>query len=142
MGEQWINAGLPATVELDAQYFASRSIRLDTRGPLTISKDSHWGFFITVITQSHSLAGQGVGSGGWFPVINRPVIVERNAWICSGAWLYNCKIGEGAVVSIGTVVRSQEVKPYVMVAGNPARVMARFVDGVWVYERPRYEILE
>ena len=138
---EWIGVGLPPTVELPEKYFFDRRIRLDVRGPLTISKDSRWGFYITVITQSHVMSGH-AGDEGWGAVVDRSVIVERNAWICSGAWLYNCHIHEGAVVSVGAVVRSQEVMPYVMVAGNPAKVIARFIDGAWVYDKPRYEVLE
>lgn len=132
---------LPPTVEFAEKYFFDRRIRLDCRGPLTISKDSRWGYFVTVITQSHYM-GSHAGAEGWGAVIDRPVIVDRNAWICSGAWLYNCHIGEGAVVGLGAVVRSQDVAPYVMVAGNPARVIARMVDGKWVYSEPHYKVLE
>jgi acetyltransferase-like isoleucine patch superfamily enzyme len=44
-------------------------------------------------------------------------------------------------VAAGTVVRSQEVKPWVMVAGNPAKVIARFVDGTWQYLSDQWEVL-
>jgi acetyltransferase-like isoleucine patch superfamily enzyme len=71
-----------------------------------------------------------------------PVIVDKGAWIGSNSVLYNCHIGEGAIVAIGTVVRSQEVKPWVMVAGNPARVMARYVDEHWQYLNQKWEVLE
>lgn len=127
---------LPSTVGFEIKYFNERNIRLDCRGPLVIHPDSRWGHYVTVCTKSHN-----VGPGGGY-LVDRPVIVDKNAWICSGAYLYNCHIGEGAIVAVGTVVRSQEVKPYIMVAGNPARVIARYVDGEWVYAKPRWEVLE
>lgn len=127
---------LPDTVGFELKYFNDRNIRLDCRGPLVIHPDSRWGHYVTVCTKSHYM-----GPGGGV-LVNRPVIVDKNAWICSGAYLYNCHIGEGAVVSFGTVVRSQEVKPYVMVAGNPARVIARFIAGAWRYVGRKYEVLE
>ncbi len=136
-----IVGALPATVEFAEKYFYDRHIFLDCRGPLTINKDSRWGYNITVITQSHYM-GSHAGAEGWGAVIDRPVTVDRNAWICSNALLYNCHIGEGAVVGLGAVVRSQDVAPYVMVAGNPARVIARMVEGAWVYESERYEVLK
>lgn len=106
-----------------------------------ISPESYWGFFITVITQSHSIADW-KDSGFSSVAISRPVIVDRLAWIGSRALLYNCHIGEGAIVAAGSVVRSQEVKPYIMVAGNPAKVIARFIDGEWFYNAPKWEVLE
>lgn len=127
---------LPSTVGFEIKYFNERNIRLDCRGPLVIHPDSRWGHYVTVITKSHNMGPDG---GGY--LVDRPVIVDKNAWICSGAYLYNCHIGEGAVVSVGTVVRSQEVKPFVMVAGNPARVIARYINGEWVYAKPKYEVL-
>ena len=127
---------LPPTVGFDLKYFNERNIRLDVRGPLVIHPDSTWGAYITVITKSHN------PTNGERYLVDRPVIVDKDAWICSGALLYNCHIGEGAIVSVGTVVRSQTVMPFVMVAGNPARVIARFIGGAWQYIEPKYEVLE
>lgn len=79
-----------------------------------------------VITLSHDPADYNKG------VVPKPVIIHKNAWICSRAILYNCEIGEGAVVAIGAVVRSMKVEPFTMVAGNPARVIKKFVNGKWV----------
>jgi len=129
---------LPATVGLPPSFFTQRFIDLDCRGALTIDATSNWGFYITVITQSHSIA-----EGQWtMRAIDRPVIVGPLAWIGSRAVLYNCIIGDGAIVSVGTVVRSAEVKPYTMVAGNPARVIARCVGGKWRYSKPKWTVLE
>lgn len=123
-----------------ARYFNERGCRLDTRGTLIIHPESRWGYFVTVITLSHYRGpGDKLTDGA---LVDRPVIVDKDAWICSGALLYNCTIGEGAIVSVGTVVRSQEVKPYVMVAGNPARVIARYIGGEWQYIDPKWSVLE
>src|SRR5512137_2087486 len=106
-----------------AQYYRERGCRIDVRGTLKIDPTSRWGFYVTVITLSHQRSKSDTLADG--ALVDRPVIVDKDAWICSNATLYNCHIGEGAVVSVGTVVRSQEVKPFVMVAGNPALVIAR-----------------
>jgi acetyltransferase-like isoleucine patch superfamily enzyme len=92
-----------------------------------------------VITKSHQRSKSDTLADG--ALVDRPVIVEKDAWICSNSVLYNCRIGEGAIVSVGTVVRSQTVAPYVMVAGNPARVIARFMAGEWRYIGRKYEVL-
>ncbi len=131
---------MPDSAGHTAKYFRERGCRLDTRGTLKIHPESRWGFFVSVFTLSHQRSkNDSIQEGA---LVDRPVIVERDAWICSNSILYNCIIGEGAIVSVGTVVRSQEVRPYVMVAGNPARVIARYIDGEWVYARPKWEVLD
>lgn len=132
---------LPPTVLRDQSYFEQRFIELDCRGTLEIDAESHWGFYVKVITQSHEVTN-GVAVGLAAKAIDRPVMVRRNAWIGSGALLYNCIIGEGAIVAVGSVVRSCEVRPYTMVAGNPARVVGRFRDGKWLMLEPKWRVLE
>lgn len=131
----------PAAVELDRGYFAERNIDLDTRGTLIISKHSYWGFDIKVITLSHPI-DTGIETGMTKPVLDKPVIVKPHAWIGSCAQLYNCVIGEGAVVAFGAVVRSVEVRPGTMVAGNPARVIARWQGDRWEYLERKWQVLE
>lgn len=133
---------IPPTVGHDRSYFELRGITLDCRGTLEIDATSNWGWDINVYTQSHDIR-----DGEFGGAVDRPVIVKTRAWIGSGALLYNCVIGEGAVVAVGTVVRSCEVKPYTMVAGNPARVIAKLINGefesyrVWNYQQKKWETL-
>lgn len=55
----------------------------------------------------------------------RPVAIGDNVWIGMQCLIFpGVKIGEGSVVSAGSVVRTH-VPPYSVVAGNPARVMFR-----------------
>lgn len=118
------------------EYFLQRGCFVDARGPLEIEGSSTWGFGVKVLTQSHAIINGDIGE-----VIARPVIVKRNAWIGSFALLYNCVIGEEAIVAAGSVVRSCEVGPGVMVAGNPAQVIARHVNGKWEYIEDKWKVL-
>ena len=132
IGSEW-----PETVQLSQDYFLARGCFIDTRGPLEIDENSTWGFGVKVITQSHALAGGDVGA-----VIDRPVVVKADAWIGSFSLLYNCIIGAGAVVAAGSVVRSCEIMPGVMVAGNPAqKIAARNDSGKWVYFNPKWRTM-
>ncbi len=55
----------------------------------------------------------------------RPVIIRDNVWIGRNCIIFpGVKIGEGSVISAGSVVRSH-VPAYSVVAGNPAKVMFR-----------------
>lgn len=121
---------LPETVGLPAGYFKRRGCFLDCRGPLRISASSRWGYFVTVITESHDLSmWPQLGA-----VIPYGVTVENDVWIGSCSLLAGCDIHAGAVVAAGTVVRGQTVETGTMVAGNPARVIARWDGQQWNYE--------
>lgn len=124
----------PATVGLPWEYFQTRGCFMDCRGPLVIAESSSWGFCVRVLTESHDIRA--------WPVlgrtIQRGVRVDAGAWIGSFALLSGCHIGERAIVAAGSVVRGQNVGPGVIVAGDPARVIARWHGGRWDY-LPRAE---
>jgi len=122
-------APLPRTVGRPWHYFAQRGCILDARGPLIIDSSSRWGLGVRVITRSHDITD-------WPTLgrtIDRGVQVDADAWIGSFSLLVGCHIGAGAIVAAGTVVRCQDVAPRVMVAGNPARVIARWNGERWIY---------
>jgi len=121
---------LPDTVGRPWAYFEEKGIMLDTRGPLIIHKTSRWGLGVRVITRSHGIHE---GPAIITPVIDYGVTVEADAWIGSYCILAGCRIGEGAICAVGSVVRGQIVWPRVLVAGNPARVIARWNGSAWVY---------
>lgn len=112
-----------------AAYFHERDCWIDARAPncLQIDADSNWGWCINVVTLSHDAR-----PGLFGRTYGRLCRVDANAFIAGFCTLYNCHIGEGAVVALGSVVRSMDVAPYTMVAGNPARLIMRLVDGSWV----------
>jgi Acetyltransferase (isoleucine patch superfamily) len=52
-----------------------------------------------------------------------PVLIEDDVWIgCNVVVLKGVSIGRGAVVGAGSVV-TKDVRAYVIVAGNPARIV-------------------
>ena len=55
----------------------------------------------------------------------RPICIQDNVWIGTGAVIFpGVTVGEGSVVAIGAVVVN-DVPPYTMVGGNPARMIRR-----------------
>jgi putative colanic acid biosynthesis acetyltransferase WcaF len=59
------------------------------------------------------------------PLTTKPIMVRRYAWVAAGAFIGpGVTIGEGAVVGArGCVYKS--VRPWLVVGGNPARVIGR-----------------
>jgi len=79
---------------------------------------------VTLLTGTHD-----IGSVD-FAQINRSIIIEDYAWICTGALiLAGVTVGRGAVVAAGAVV-ARDVPPFAVVGGNPAKV---------IKERPRVD---
>lgn len=115
---------------LPVEYFVQRDCFLDCREPdaLIISPEANFGWEVKLVTQTHDTA-----LGMFGRVTGRKIVIEKHAWIASFAVLYNCTIGEGAIVALGSVVRSQNVPPWTMVAGNPAVPIKRLnpATGKW-----------
>ncbi len=64
-----------------------------------------------------------------------PVIVHKNAWIAINVTILpGVEIGEGAIVSAGSVV-SKSIPPFTVANGNPAKVVADIAELV----RKNYE---
>jgi len=63
------------------------------------------------------------GEKTWEKVIRRKIVIGNRAWVgFNSIILKGVSIGEGAVVGAGSVV-TKDVRPYTVVAGNPARIV-------------------
>lgn len=59
------------------------------------------------------------------PESSRPIYIRDKAWICTGTMIMKgVTVGEGSIVAAGSVV-TEDVPPYTIVAGNPAKVVKR-----------------
>lgn len=112
-------------IGLSLESFEKNDIFLDCRGHLWIEKHTRWGFGVKVITATHDQSL--MPDEKPFPeMLKREVIVRRLAWIASFALLYNCEIGEGALVGCGAVVKGVVVPPWTWVEGNPAMIVGHY----------------
>lgn len=109
-------------------YFLERNIWLDCRAPdcIVISEQANIGKNVAIITLSHDPR-----PGRFETLYGRMCRIDALAFVAGFCILYNCHIGEGAVVSLGSCVRSMTVEPWTMVAGNPARPIMRLIEGDW-----------
>jgi acetyltransferase-like isoleucine patch superfamily enzyme len=91
---------------------------LDGRGGLTIGEHVNLSSEAAIWTYQHDLRAPD------FSVIGRPVAIGDRAWLSFRCTvLPGVTIGEGAVVAAGAVV-TEDVAPWTVVAGIPARKVA------------------
>ncbi len=118
--------------ELPQSYFEERDCWVDCRVPdmLHISREANIGWCVNLICMTHD-----IDPGMFGRLTGRRIIIHPKAFVAGFCTLYNCEIGEGAVVAVGSVVRSQKVEPWTVVAGNPAVVVKRLNQTTQKWEK-------
>jgi acetyltransferase-like isoleucine patch superfamily enzyme len=119
--------GAHSSIHWRAEFYAPQSIAigdwstigdtafLDGRSGLTIGSCVNLGSHVTIYTRQHD------PDDADFAEVGGPVVVGDYAWLASHCIvLPGVTIGEGAVVAAGAVV-AQDVAPYTMVGGVPAK---------------------
>ena len=86
-------------------------------GPVTLGEK------VTVSHRAHLCAGTHDYTQPDLPLLKPPIEIKNQAWICADAFVGpGVTVGEGAVVGARAVVM-KDVTPWMVVAGNPARVI-------------------
>lgn len=109
----------------DNTHIDYRSVLYVSGGKLIIKENSIIAEGFTAITGQHqSRIGEVFGKAGNSNSLEKDIIVEEDVWIgASVILLSGAHIGRGAIVGAGTVVRNQDIPPYSIVVGNPAKVI-------------------
>lgn len=95
----------------------NRGCFLDGRGTIVIGNNVSISHEVKIITGSHDMNSK------HFEAIYKPIIIDDYAWLGAGCTiLQGVHIGKGAVVCAGAVV-TNDVNPYEVVAGIPARMI-------------------
>ena len=91
-------------------------------GEVTIGDHVSTGPGLVIQTQNHDYEGEALPYGKGF--VCKPVTIGDCAWIGMNVMLLpGTKIGEGAIVQMGSVVHG-EIPPCAIAGGNPAKVFA------------------
>jgi len=117
---------------LSQSYFEGRDCWVDCRekDTLVIDATANIGWCVSLICQTHDII-----PGMFNRVTGRPIVIGPGVFVGAFSILYNCTIGEGAVVATGSVVRSQVIPPWVVVAGNPAVIVKKFNHATKKWEK-------
>ena len=76
---------------------------------------------VTISHRAHLCAGTHDYAHPDLPLLNPPIVMRDQAWICTEAFIGpGVTVGEGAVVGARAVV-VKDVEPWTIVAGNPAK---------------------
>lgn len=144
-----------AMVRLKDHWFNNWSMRLPWGGVrkwlqrkrgVKIGKNVHWGTHVVVdypypnfvmVEDGASISGNDYLLAHCKPLAYHedcsesyvaPVIVHKNAWIAVNVTILpGVEIGEGAIVSAGSVV-GKSIPPFTVASGNPAKVVADIAE--------------
>jgi acetyltransferase-like isoleucine patch superfamily enzyme len=118
-------------VTIGRNSLINRRCVLDGRGRVTIGDNVSISPDVTIVTTGHQW------ELGDFPLQSKPVVIEDYVWIGIRATvLPGAHIGRGAVVAAGAVVTG-DVPPLTVVAGVPARPVAKRPDDALHYRLDR-----
>jgi acetyltransferase-like isoleucine patch superfamily enzyme len=112
-------------IRVGRNVFVNQNCTFYDLGGLDIADDVLIGPNVSLITAGHPLEP----SQRRAATIGKPIVIERNVWIATGATIIGgVTIGENSVVAAGAVV-TKPVPPNSLVGGNPARLIRSLGEG-------------
>lgn len=94
-------------------------------GTIRIAKHAFLGHNVSLLTGTHDYRQFGAARKRAVPEAGRDIVIGEGAWIASSVTVLGpCRIGDHSVVTAGAVV-TEDVAPYSVVGGVPARVLSQ-----------------
>lgn len=110
-----VNVKLPWNLEIGDNVGVGEDTYLYSWAKITLEDNSVISHRCQLCSGSHDC------NDPQFPIILAPIVVKKNAWVCTEAFIGpGVKVGEYAVVSAGAVLYSN-AKSWGIYVGNPAK---------------------
>ena len=130
MPTEVLDRGAPPVLTIGDRCSIGRGTSIVARRRIEIGDDVTIAPNVYITDHNHGFADVDRPIKDQYPT-HDPVRVGDGTWIAAGATvLPGADIGRHVVVGAGAVVRGT-VEDTAVVAGNPARVVRRYVDGAW-----------
>ena len=114
-------------VTVGDNFFLNVNGKLMDSGKITIGNNVFIAPDVCIITEEHAMDIPSRNAGLEYA---RPVTIEDNVWICTGALIFpGVTIGTGSVIGAGSVV-TKNIPPMSLAAGNPCKVIKKLQAGV------------
>ena len=122
----------PSIISGKNNIFIGNNVNIDwdnviyaTNASFTVKDNTGIATGFKAITGNHrSAVGEFFKTRGNKNLEGKPILIEEEVWIGANVVLLaGSKIGRGAIVSAGTIVRGAKVPPYAIVAGNPCKII-------------------
>lgn len=105
----------------------SKGVLINAKGGVHIGSDTQIGYNTMIFSANHTIPEERLPVSISGDVLGK-VWIEKNVWIGGGSIILpNVKIGEGAIVSAGSVV-TKNVGEYEIVGGVPAKFIKSRLD--------------
>jgi len=119
--------GDPARLHIPDTAVVNNALFNVSGGEITLGEYAFFGHDVAVLTGTHDIDKFGLERQRTFPRSGRDVVIGDGVWLASHVLVLGpVTIGEHAVVAGGSLVR-EDVEPYTVVAGRPAKVVKKIV---------------
>jgi acetyltransferase-like isoleucine patch superfamily enzyme len=125
-----LDRSTPPVITIGDRCSIGRGTAIVARRRVMIGDDVTIAPNVYITDHNHAYGDVGVPIKDQYPT-SEPVRIGDGTWIAAGATvLPGADIGRHVTVGAGAVVRGR-IDDNTVVAGNPARVVRRYVDGAW-----------
>lgn len=119
---EMVTIKFPERISIGDRTFIGKGTFIQGSGTIVIGDDVLIGPYCKIWSSNHSYQTTNIPINRQGHTFNK-VIIGSDVWLGTGVIvLSGCKIGNGTIIAAGSVV-TKDVPEYVIVAGNPARVI-------------------
>ena len=119
--------GDPSRLRIHETAVVNNALFNVSGGTITVGKDAFFGHDVAILTGTHDIEKFGLERQTTFPRSGRDVVIGDGVWLASHVLVLGpVTIGEHSVVAGGSLVR-EDIEPYTVVAGRPAKVVKKIV---------------